>query len=68
MLTYCSFKFSVSSNFIVTSACSSSSIRFRKTMSGSRVDDGCDALLFIAMMPSCGVGVIIKISVIFVFL
>ena len=39
-LTYCSFRFSVSSSFIVISACSSLSTNFRKTKSGSRIEEG----------------------------
>ena len=44
LFTYCKFKFSVSSDFIVISACSSLSTSFRKSISGSRNDDGCDVL------------------------
>ena len=44
LFTYCSFKFSVSSITIVISACSS----FLKSKSGSRIEEGCDALFFIA--------------------
>ena len=44
--TYCNFKFSVSSNFIVISACSSLSTSFLKSKSGSRVEEGCDAHFF----------------------
>ena len=65
--TYCNFKFSVFSSFIVTSACSSLSTSFQKSMSGSRIDDGCDALFSIAIFHNCGVRFIIKISFIFVF-
>ena len=46
LLTFCSFRFSVSSNFIVISACSSLSTRFLKSKSSSRVEEGCDALFF----------------------
>ena len=67
-LTYCNFRFSVSSSFIVISACSSLSTSFRKSKSGSRIEEGWDALFFIAIFLNCGVKVIIKISVIFVFL
>ena len=56
----CSFKFSVSSNFIVSSACSCLSTSFQKSISESRIDDGCDILFFIATVRSCGVRVIIK--------
>ena len=56
------FKFSVSSNFIVVSACSSLSTSFRISMSGPRIDDGCDALFFIATLRSCDDRAIIKIS------
>ena len=37
-LTYCNFRFSVSSSFIVISACSSLSTSFRKSKSGSRIE------------------------------
>ena len=47
LLTFCSFRFSVSSNFIVISACSSLSTRFLKSKSSSRVEEGCDALFFL---------------------
>ena len=50
------------------SACSSLSTSFLKSKSGSRIEEGCDALFFIAIFLNCGVKVIIKISVIFVFL
>ena len=39
-LTYCSFRFSVSSSFIVISACSSLSTNFLKSKSGSRIEEG----------------------------
>ena len=68
LLTYCGLKFSVSSSFFVTSACSNLSTSFLKSKSGSRIDEGCDALFFIAIFLNWGVRVIIKISVIFVFL
>ena len=61
-------KFSVSSSFIVFSACSSISTSFRKSIAGYQIKDGCYALFSIAIFPNCGVSVIIKISVIFVFL
>ena len=48
LLTFCIFRFSVSSNFIVISACSSLSTSFLKSKPGSRIEDGCDALFFIA--------------------
>ena len=60
-------KFSVSSSFIVFSACSSIST-IRKSIAGYQIKDGCYALFSIAIFPNCGVSVIIKISVIFVFL
>ena len=47
LFTYCSFKFSVSSNFIVISACSSLTTSFLESISGSRIKNGCDALFFI---------------------
>ena len=68
LLTYCNFRFSVSSSFIVISACSNLSTSFLKSKSGSRIEEGWDALFFIAIFLNCGVKVIIKISVIFVFL
>ena len=39
-LTYCSFRFSVSSIFIVVSACSSLSTNFLKSKSGSQIEEG----------------------------
>ena len=68
LFTFCSFKFSIYFNFIVTSACSSLSTGFRKFMSGSRINDGYDALFFYAIFRNSGDGVIIKISVSFVLL
>ena len=68
LLTYCSLSFSFSSSFIVISACSNMSISFLKTKSGSRIDEVCDALFFIAFFLNWGVRIFIKISVIFVFL
>ena len=50
------------------SACSCLSTSFRKSMSGPRIDDGCDALFFIATLRSCDDRAIIKISVNFEFL
>ena len=68
LFTYCNFKYSVSSSFLVISAYSSLSTCFRKSISGSRIEDQCDAPFFIAIFfYNCVVGVIIKISVIFVF-
>ena len=40
LLTYCNFRFSVSSSFIVISACSNLSTSFRKSKSGSRIEEG----------------------------
>ena len=68
LLTYCNLKFSVSSSFIIISACSCLSTSFRKSISGSRNEDGCDALFFIAIFRNCGESVIVTIFVIFVFL
>ena len=68
LITYCSLRFSVSSSFIVISACSSLSTSFLKSKFGSRIDEGCDALFLVAFFLNWGVRVIIKISVIFVFL
>ena len=48
-LTYCNFRFSVSSSFIVISACFSLSTSFRKSRLGSRIEEGWDALFFIAI-------------------
>ena len=39
-LTYCSFRFSVSSSLIVISACSNLSTNFLKSKSGSRIEEG----------------------------
>ena len=39
-LTYCNFKFSVSSSFILISACSNLSTSFPKSRSGSRIEEG----------------------------
>ena len=50
LFTNCNFKFSVSSNFIVISTSSSLSTSFLKSISGSRIKDGCDALFFIAIL------------------
>ena len=50
------------------SACSILSINFRKSILGSRIDDGCDATFFTAIFRNCGIKVIIRISVNFVFL
>ena len=47
LFTQCNFKFSVSSNFIVISACSSLFTSFRKSISGSRTEHGCDAFFFL---------------------
>ena len=49
LFTFCSVKFSVSYNFTVNSACSSLSTNFLKAISGFRIEDGCDALFFIAI-------------------
>ena len=48
LLTFFSFMFSVSPNFIVISACSSLSTNFLKFIFGSRIEEECDALFFIA--------------------
>ena len=48
LLTYCSFRFSVSSSFKVISASSYLSTSFIKSKSGSRIEEGCDALFLIA--------------------
>ena len=47
LLTYCNFKCSVSSSFIVISACSSLSTSFLKSKSGSRIEEGCHAVFFL---------------------
>ena len=47
LLTNCSFRFSVSSRLIVISACSSLSTSFSKSKSGSRIEEGCDALFLL---------------------
>ena len=56
----------MSSSLIVISSCSNLSTRFQKL--SSWIDDGYDALIFTAVFRNCGVKVIIKISVNFVFL
>ena len=56
VFTHCSFNFSVFSSWPTS---------FRKFISDSRIDDGCDALFFIAILRIFGIRVIIKISVIF---
>ena len=48
-------KFSVSSTFIVILACSNLSTSFRKSISGSRIEDGCFTLLVIAIFQIYGV-------------
>ena len=54
LLTYCSFRFSVSSNFIVFFVCSNLSRSFPKSKSGSRIEEGCAALFFFAILQlSC---------------
>ena len=57
------FIFSISTKFIVISACSSLSASFLKSISGSRIN----ALFLIAICLNSGVKVITKISVIFLF-
>ena len=59
LFTYCNFKFSVSSSFIVISDCSSLSTSFQKSVSGSRFEDGCDALFFIATFCNCGFVIVV---------
>ena len=49
LLTYCNLRFSVSSSFIVISACSSLSTSFLKSKSSSRIEEGCDALFSTAI-------------------
>ena len=44
LLMFCSLIFSVSSSFIVISACSILSTSFLKSKSGSQIDEGCDAI------------------------
>ena len=51
----------------MTSACSSLPNNFLKSILGSRIDDACDALFFIAFLTNCGVRIIIRKLVIFVF-
>ena len=55
LLTYCSLRSSVSSSYIVISACFNLSTSFLKSKSGSRIDEGCDALFFIAIFLNWGV-------------
>ena len=52
LLTYGSFMFSVSSNSMVIFACSSLSTSFLKSKSGSRIEEGCDALFFVLFFAS----------------
>ena len=52
------FKFSASSNFLVIPVRSIVSTSFRNSMSGSRVEDGCDVLFFFAIFRSCLVEVV----------
>ena len=59
LFTYSNFKFSNPFNFIVISAYSSLSNSFRKSLSSSRIEDGCDALFF-AIFRGVDVRVIIK--------
>ena len=61
------FTFSVPASFIVISACSNLSANFQKSILGSRIDDGCDALFLNAIFINCDVKVIMRISVIFFF-
>ena len=49
------------------SAGSGVSTSFLKSTSGSRIEDGCDALFFIAIFGNCCFRVIIKVSVFLVF-
>ena len=49
LFTFCNFNFSVYSSFIVISAYSSLSTSFLKSISGFRIEDGCDALFSIAI-------------------
>ena len=67
LLTYCSLRFSFSSNFILISTCPNLSTHFLKPKSGSRIEEGCDALFLIAIFLNWGVTVNIKISVFFCF-
>ena len=50
ILTYCTLRFSVSSSFIVIAPCSNLSTSFLKSQSGSRNEEGCDALFLIAIL------------------
>ena len=67
MYKLCVSKTTVSSTFSVISACSSLSTSLRKSISGSEIDDGFDAL-FLLFLVNCGVKVNFRIYVIFVFL
>ena len=60
LLTYFSLRFSVSSSFIVISACSSLSTSFLNPKSDSRIEEGCDAVFLIAIFLNWSVRVIIK--------
>ena len=68
LLTYCNFKFSDSSNFIVISARSRLFTSLLKSKSGSRIEEGRDAFFFIAIFRNWGIRVIIRIFENFVFL
>ena len=68
LLKYCNFKFSVSSNYVLIFARSSLSTSFLKSKSSSRIEEGCDALFFIAIFRNWGVKFVMKISDNFVFL
>ena len=48
LFTYFNFNFFISSSFIEISAFSSLSTNFLKSISVSRIEDGCDAPFFIA--------------------
>ena len=65
---YCSFRFSVSSSFLDFSACSNLSTNLQKSISGFQVDVECDAFFFIAHFVNFVTKVLLKTSVIFVFL
>ena len=65
---FCSFKIFVSSSLIVTSASFNMSTNLQIFLSVSSIDDGCDALFFIANFLYFGVSVITRTSVICFFL
>ena len=50
--TFCNYRFSVSSKFLVIYAWPNLSTFLRKSSSGSRMDDGCDSFFFIDIISN----------------